>query len=76
MSRSLSKQVDYLVIGGLGSIEWNPRSLGTKIDLAMYYRKIKVPIWVIKESALREALEPLRLTPRRRSGNGGLALRL
>jgi len=43
-------QLDYLVVGGLGSPEWKNGSYGTKIEKAMGYKSKGAVIHVVHES--------------------------
>lgn len=45
----ISKKVNYLVVGGLGSKEWKHGSFGTKIDGAMRLKREGVPIAIVHE---------------------------
>lgn len=47
---NISKQVDYVVVGGLGSSEWKHGSYGTKIEKAMEYKKLGIPLRLVHES--------------------------
>jgi NAD-dependent DNA ligase len=46
---AVSRNVHYLVVGGLGSEEWKHGSFGTKIAQAMKYKQEGVPILVVHE---------------------------
>lgn len=56
---SITKKLNYLVIGGLGSPEWKHGSYGTKIEKAVAYRSAGVPLLIVHEdvwaNCLREA---------------------
>jgi len=52
----VSKKVDYLVVGGLGSAEWKHGSFGTKLEKAMAYKREGVPILVVHEELWTRAL--------------------
>ena len=57
--KAVSKKLNYLVIGSLGSMEWKHGSFGSKIDRAMKYKRERIPIVIIKEDFWREALRRL-----------------
>ncbi len=45
----ITKKLNHLVIGGLGSPEWKHGSFGTKIEKAMTYKRDGVPLLVVHE---------------------------
>lgn len=45
----ITKKLNYLVVGGLGSAEWKHGTFGTKVEKAMQYRSEGVPLLVIAE---------------------------
>lgn len=45
----ITKKLNYLVVGGLGSPEWKHGSFGTKIEKAIQYRADGVPLMVVHE---------------------------
>lgn len=49
---SVSKKLNYLVVGGLGSAEWKHGSFGTKIERAMQLKQAGVPVRVVHEDVL------------------------
>jgi len=53
---SLTKKVDYLIIGERPSPEWKHGSYGTKIEKAMEYKLKGVPINIVQESEWVKAL--------------------
>ncbi len=53
---AVSKKIDYLVVGGLGSNEWKHGSFGTKIDGAMRLKREGAPISIIHEDHWASAL--------------------
>jgi NAD-dependent DNA ligase len=59
VSKSVTKKLRYLVVGGLGSAEWKHGSFGTKLEKAMDYKREGVGIFIVHEdkwtSSLREA---------------------
>lgn len=54
---TVSKKLHYLVVGGLGSIEWKHGSFGTKIEKAMQYKRAGVPILVVHEDTWASSLQ-------------------
>lgn len=46
---SVSKKVQFLLVGGLGSDEWKHGSFGTKIERVMELRRDGVPIAIVHE---------------------------
>lgn len=53
---SVTKKLDYLIVGGLGSPEWKFGSFGTKVEKAMQYKTAGAPIKVVHEDAFAAAL--------------------
>jgi NAD-dependent DNA ligase len=49
VAKSVTKKLDYLVIGKLGSIEWKNGSFGIKIEMAKKYKKTGCPILIVSE---------------------------
>lgn len=49
ISKSITKKVNYVVVGGLGSKEWKHGSFGTKIEKAMEYKRLGVPLLIVHE---------------------------
>jgi len=49
LQSSITKKLDYLVVGGLGSPEWKHGSFGTKIEKAMQYKTGGAPLLVVHE---------------------------
>lgn len=52
----ITKKLNYLVVGGLGSPEWKHGSFGTKIEKALAYRNDGVPLLVVHEDAWAASL--------------------
>ena len=46
---SVSKKLNYLVVGGLGSPEWKHGSFGTKVEKAMELKREGTPIFLVRE---------------------------
>lgn len=46
---SVTKKLNYLIVGGLGSPEWKHGSFGTKIEKAIEYRQAGVPMKILHE---------------------------
>lgn len=55
VSRSVSKRVAYVVMGGLGSAEWKHGSFGTKVEHAMRLKASGCGLHIIHEDALMTA---------------------
>ncbi|MHB8789649.1 MAG: BRCT domain-containing protein [Desulfobulbaceae bacterium] len=60
VSKSVRKELDYLVIGGRGSECWAFACYGRKVEKAMNYRKEGLPIQIIHEFDFWDAVEELR----------------
>jgi NAD-dependent DNA ligase len=56
VSDSITKKLNYVIVGGLGSTEWSHGSFGTKISKAFEYKQAGVPILVVHEDAWAAAL--------------------
>lgn len=50
ISKSVTKNIHYLVVGSLGSPEWKHGSFGTKIERAMKYRNAGLALSIVRES--------------------------
>jgi NAD-dependent DNA ligase len=46
---NVSKKLNYLVVGGLGSPEWKHGSFGTKVEKAVALKRDGVPIMIVHE---------------------------
>lgn len=55
-SKSVTKKVNYVVVGGLGSSEWKHGSFGTKIEKAMQYKRQGIPLLIVHEDQWASAL--------------------
>jgi NAD-dependent DNA ligase len=53
---NVSKKLNYLVVGGLGSEEWKHGSFGTKIAKAMELKGLGLPLHVVHEDPFVAAL--------------------
>lgn len=51
-TNTVSKKLDYLIIGGLASRDWIATGHGTKIQKAFCYKEKGVPITIISEETL------------------------
>ena len=49
VGKNVTKKLQYLVVGGLGSAEWKHGSFGTKIEKAIQYKREGLPIWIVHE---------------------------
>lgn len=49
MVGNVTKKLNYLVVGGLGSAEWKHGSFGTKIEKAIGYRSAGLPVCIVHE---------------------------
>lgn len=56
MSRSVTKKLRYLIVGGLGSAEWKHGSFGTKLEKAMTYKRDGVGISIVHEDQWASSL--------------------
>jgi NAD-dependent DNA ligase len=56
VSRSVTKKLRYLVVGGLGSAEWKHGSFGTKLVKAMEYKRNGLGIYIIHEDQWASSL--------------------
>ena len=56
VSTGVSKKVQYVVVGSLGSQEWKHGSYGTKVEKAMHLKHSGAPILVVKEDVWAAAL--------------------
>lgn len=56
VKNSVTKKLQYLVVGGLGSPEWKHGSFGTKIEQAMRYKRGGLPIAVVHEDRWASSL--------------------
>lgn len=56
IAKHVSRTLDYLVLGGLGSEEWKHGSFGTKIERAMQFKATGAPIIVVHEDPFAAAL--------------------
>lgn len=45
----ITKKLNYLIVGGLGSAEWKHGSFGTKIQKAVEYRDAGIPLKIVHE---------------------------
>lgn len=52
----ITKKLNYLVVGGLGSREWKHGSFGTKVEKAMQYKQDGLPIVVVHEDVWASSL--------------------
>ncbi len=50
---NVTKSLDYLVVGGMGSAEWKHGSYGLKIEKAVTYREAGVPLRIVHEERVR-----------------------
>lgn len=53
---SITKKLNYLVVGGLGSPEWKHGSFGTKIEKAVAYRTEGIPLRIVHEDVWANSL--------------------
>lgn len=58
---SVTKRLDYLVIGGMGSAEWKHGSYGLKVEKAVRYRDEGLPLRIVHEDTWAEALRQTKL---------------
>lgn len=55
----ITKKLDYLIVGGLGSPEWKHGSFGTKIEKAVSYRSEGLPLLIVHEDIWASSLAGL-----------------
>lgn len=53
---NVTKKLDYLVVGGLGSPEWKHGSFGTKIEKAMQHKQAGTQLFIVHEDLWASAL--------------------
>lgn len=56
ISSSVTKKLHYLVVGGLGSVEWKHGSFGLKIERAVKNRRGGLPVRIVHEDVWVAAL--------------------
>lgn len=56
VKNSVTKKLQYLIVGGLGSPEWKHGSFGTKIEQAIRYKREGLPILVVHEDQWASSL--------------------
>jgi len=56
VSHNVTKNLRYLVVGGLGSPEWKHGSFGTKIEQAIRYKREGLPILIVHEKRWASSL--------------------
>lgn len=56
VNASVTKKLNYLVVGGLGSDEWKHGSFGTKITKAIEYKRAGCPILIVREDVWAASL--------------------
>ncbi|TFZ08185.1 BRCT domain-containing protein [Ramlibacter humi] len=49
IAASVTKKLNFLIVGGLGSAEWKHGNFGTKIEKAIEYRTAGVPLRIVHE---------------------------
>lgn len=54
---SVTKKINYLVVGGLGSEEWKHGNFGTKISKAIEYKRRGCPILIVHEDVWASSLQ-------------------
>jgi hypothetical protein len=55
-SKSVTRKVDYLVVGADGNPCWAYACYGRKVEAAVKLRKQGFPLWIVHENDLRDAL--------------------
>jgi len=53
---NVTKQLHYLVVGGMGSPEWKHGSFGTKIEKAMQHKQAGVRLFIVHEDTWAASL--------------------
>ena len=56
ISSSITRKLNYLVVGGLGVKEWKQGSQGTKIEKALEYKREGAPILIVQEEQWASSL--------------------
>lgn len=63
VTNSVSRKLDYLVLGGLGSTEWKHGSFGTKVEKAMSLKQNGAALKIIHEDPFATTLMTARRGP-------------
>lgn len=56
VTASITKKIDYVIVGGLGSQEWKHGSFGTKLEKALEYRQQGAKLRIVHEDPWAAAL--------------------
>lgn len=56
VASNVSRKLDYLIVGGLGSPEWKHGSFGTKIEKALQFRQAGARLLVVHEDPWASAI--------------------
>lgn len=56
VAAAVSKKLDYLIVGGLGSAEWKHGSFGTKIEKAMQLKQAGARLKIVHEDPWASAI--------------------
>ncbi len=56
VNKAVTKNLNYLIVGGLGSDEWKHGSFGTKITKAIEYKRAGCPILIVHEDVWASSL--------------------
>jgi NAD-dependent DNA ligase len=57
IKNSVTKKLNYLIVGGLGSPEWKHGSFGTKIEQAMRHKSDGLPLLIVHEDQWISSLQ-------------------
>mgnify|MGYP000140214245 FL=1 len=52
MLSGVTKKLNYLIVGGLGSDQWKHGNFGAKVEKAIQYRSDGIPIKIVHEESL------------------------
>lgn len=61
VSSGVSRKLDYLVVGSLGSIEWKHGSFGTKVEKAMALKRDGYGVLLVQEDHWAKALTKIAI---------------
>jgi len=56
ISSAITRKLNYLVVGGLGSKDWKPGSYGTKVEKALEYKREGAAILIVHEERWASSL--------------------
>jgi len=56
VANSITRKLHYVVVGGMGSVEWKHGSFGTKLEKAMEYKRLGATIRIVHEDVWAASL--------------------